>query len=153
MRRRRMMSGLWTPRGSLDRTKWEQVVILRRRLPSPRGCHTANTVQNGLVVATGGSTSRTFGVGTSVRPTLTLINISKRIRHGSLDADQSRHAIPPSITLVQQAVVSRPPLCRTPRHFCTRHAKDSRLAGTANIRLYRHGELEDPGHALPYLSH
>ena len=71
MRRHRMMSGLWTPRGSLDRTKWEQVVILRRRLPSPRGCHTANTVQNGLVVVGGGDGReyfQTFGVGTSLRP-------------------------------------------------------------------------------------
>ena len=35
---------------SLDRMKWEQVVISGRKWPSLRGYHTANLVQNVVIV-------------------------------------------------------------------------------------------------------
>ncbi|KAH9003785.1 hypothetical protein EDB86DRAFT_2826355 [Lactarius hatsudake] len=42
---------------SLDRMKWEQVAITGRKRPSPRGYHTANLVQNMMIVV-GGSDGR-----------------------------------------------------------------------------------------------
>lgn len=42
---------------SLDRMRWEQVAITGRKRPSPRGYHTANLVQNMMIVV-GGSDGR-----------------------------------------------------------------------------------------------
>lgn len=42
---------------SLDRMKWEQITITGRKRPSPRGYHTANLVQNMMIVV-GGSDGR-----------------------------------------------------------------------------------------------
>jgi hypothetical protein len=53
------LNDVWTldASGSLDRMKWEQVAILGRKRPSPRGYHTANLVQNVMIVV-GGSDGR-----------------------------------------------------------------------------------------------
>jgi Rab9 effector protein with kelch motifs len=53
------LNDVWTldVSGSLDRTKWERVTISGRKRPSPRGYHTANLVQNVMIVV-GGSDRR-----------------------------------------------------------------------------------------------
>jgi UDP-N-acetylglucosamine:LPS N-acetylglucosamine transferase len=53
------LNDVWTldVSGSLDRMKWEQVIISGRKRPSPRGYHTANLVQNVMIVV-GGSDGR-----------------------------------------------------------------------------------------------
>ncbi|KAF8496165.1 hypothetical protein F5888DRAFT_1794727 [Russula emetica] len=53
------LNDVWTleASGSLDRMKWEQVAINGRKRPSPRGYHTANLVQNVMIVV-GGSDGR-----------------------------------------------------------------------------------------------
>ncbi|KAI0255637.1 hypothetical protein BJV78DRAFT_690122 [Lactifluus subvellereus] len=53
------LNDVWTldVSGSLDRMKWEQVTISGRKRPSPRGYHTANLVQNVMIVV-GGSDGR-----------------------------------------------------------------------------------------------
>jgi Rab9 effector protein with kelch motifs len=53
------LNDVWTldVSGSLDRMKWEQVMISGRKRPSPRGYHTANLVQNVMIVV-GGSDGR-----------------------------------------------------------------------------------------------
>jgi UDP-N-acetylglucosamine:LPS N-acetylglucosamine transferase len=53
------LNDVWTldVSGSLDRMRWEQVAISGRKRPSPRGYHTANLVQNVMIVV-GGSDGR-----------------------------------------------------------------------------------------------
>jgi hypothetical protein len=53
------LNDVWTldASGSLDKMKWEQVVINGRKRPSPRGYHTVNLVQNVMIVV-GGSDGR-----------------------------------------------------------------------------------------------
>jgi len=53
------LNDVWTldVGGSLDRLRWEQVAISGRKRPSPRGYHTANLVQNVMIVV-GGSDGR-----------------------------------------------------------------------------------------------
>ncbi|KAH9989555.1 hypothetical protein BJV77DRAFT_1069409 [Russula vinacea] len=53
------LNDVWTldVSGSLDRMRWEQVAISGRKRPSPRGYHTANLVQNVMIVI-GGSDGR-----------------------------------------------------------------------------------------------
>jgi hypothetical protein len=53
------LNDVWTldVSGSLDRMRWDQVAILGRKRPSPRGYHTANLVQNVMIVV-GGSDGR-----------------------------------------------------------------------------------------------
>ena len=104
------LNDVWTldVSGSLDRMKWEQVAISGRKRPSPRGYHTANLVQNVMIVV-GGSDGREcfqdiwcLNLGTPVahpRPR-SHSNAIERIRDISLDADQTRHATPPPVALV-----------------------------------------------------
>jgi hypothetical protein len=54
------LNDVWTldvGNSSLDRMRWEQVAIAGRKRPSPRGYHTANLVQNVMIVI-GGSDGR-----------------------------------------------------------------------------------------------
>jgi len=53
------LNDVWTldVGGSLDRMRWEQVAISGRKRPSPRGYHTANLVQN-IMIVVGGSDGR-----------------------------------------------------------------------------------------------
>ena len=53
------LNDVWTldVGGSFDRTRWDQVAISGRKRPSPRGYHTANLVQNVMIVV-GGSDGR-----------------------------------------------------------------------------------------------
>jgi len=53
------LNDVWTldVSGSLDRMRWDQVAIVGRKRPSPRGYHTANLVQNVMIVV-GGSDGR-----------------------------------------------------------------------------------------------
>jgi hypothetical protein len=69
------LNDVWTLEacGPLDRMKWEQVVVNGRKRPSPRGYHTANLVQNVMIVV-GGSDGREcfqdiwcFNLGTTSR--------------------------------------------------------------------------------------
>jgi len=46
------LNDVWT----LNGMRWEQVAAAGRKRPSPRGCHTANLVQNVMVI--GGSNGR-----------------------------------------------------------------------------------------------
>jgi Kelch motif/Galactose oxidase, central domain len=99
--------------GSLDRMKWEQVTITGRKRPSPRGYHTANLVQNVMIVV-GGSDGREcfqdiwcLNLGVSPQPNIASFPAFAHPqfypythRHGSLDTDQTRHGTPPPIALV-----------------------------------------------------
>jgi|SRR5713226_969691 len=53
------LNDVWTldVSGSLDRMRWEQVAINGRKRPSQRGYHTANLVQNVMIIV-GGSDGR-----------------------------------------------------------------------------------------------
>ena len=77
------LNDVWTldVSGSLDRMKWEQVAISGRKRPSPRGYHTANLVQNVMIVVGGSDGQECFqdiwclNLGTSfVLPILTRPN-------------------------------------------------------------------------------
>ena len=105
------LNDVWTldVSGSLDRMKWEQVAILGRKRPSPRGYHTANLVQNVMIVVGGSDGRECFQdiwclnlgapVVSSPHPHCPS-NTTERIRHVSLDADQTRRAAPAPVALV-----------------------------------------------------
>ena len=56
------LNNIWTleASGSLDKMKWEQVTIDGRKRPSPRGYHTANLVQNVMIIVGGSDGSVCF---------------------------------------------------------------------------------------------
>lgn len=94
---------------SLDRMKWEQITITGRKRPSPRGYHTANLVQNMMIVV-GGSDGREcfqdiwcLNLGALFFPALDLHlkpdAYTYTSRHGSLDPGQTRCPTPSSVAL------------------------------------------------------
>ena len=96
-------------RQSLDRMKWEQVAISGRRATfSTRVSYCESCVElddRSWGVAMGESVFRAYGVSTLGMPVAhpqpqPHSNTIERIRDIGLDADQTRHATPPTITLV-----------------------------------------------------
>ena len=87
---------------SLDRMKWEQVVISGRKWPSARGYHTANLVQN-VVIVGGGDGYESLSVmvlnhrASHHRSSPSRLNTKKRTPLRSLDRNQTLHATTPAL--------------------------------------------------------
>jgi hypothetical protein len=97
---------------SLDRMKWEQITITGRKRPSPRGYHTANLVQNMMIVV-GGSDGREcfqdiwcLNLGACCRafsspvPAIGPDAYKRTSRHGGLGPGQARCPAPSPVALV-----------------------------------------------------
>ncbi|KAH9958732.1 galactose oxidase [Russula dissimulans] len=115
--------------GSLDRMKWEQVTITGRKRPSPRGYHTANLVQNVMIVV-GGSDGREcfqdiwcLNLDTAVWTQIKPDTVHRRLSHSSTQVELLL------FNLVSLQYEPRPTLGRapTPRGYHASLLSDSRL--------------------------